>query len=165
MKNRVHLDVRVGAGLTGDERVAALEAEAARLEKLGAQRLRLLLADEENESCLVMQDVEGNEFCLDSTSLPLSHVGSLRCAARSSSWVARGGYGFCHGQGVGDGDVGVGKTTILGELRRRGLLAVDTDYDGWQRPMAPGTTAHGPAVGPAPGRRRLRHGGEPGPLL
>jgi hypothetical protein len=23
------------------------------------------LADEENESCLVMQDVEGNEFCLD----------------------------------------------------------------------------------------------------
>jgi hypothetical protein len=25
----------------------------------------LLLADEENESCLVMQDVEGNEFCLD----------------------------------------------------------------------------------------------------
>ena len=28
-------------------------------------RLGLLLADEENESCLVMQDVEGNEFCLD----------------------------------------------------------------------------------------------------
>ena len=24
-----------------------------------------LLADEDNESCLVMQDVEGNEFCLD----------------------------------------------------------------------------------------------------
>ena len=32
---------------------------------LGAARVRLLLADEENESCLVMQDVEGNEFCLD----------------------------------------------------------------------------------------------------
>ena len=29
---------------------------------------------------------------------------------------------------------GVGKSTILGELRRRGLLAVDTDYDGWQLP-------------------------------
>jgi hypothetical protein len=27
--------------------------------------VRLLLADEDNESCLVMQDVEGNEFCLD----------------------------------------------------------------------------------------------------
>ena len=65
VKNRVHLDVRVGTGLTGDERVAALEAEAARLEALGARRLQLLLADEENESCQNMQDVEGNEFCLD----------------------------------------------------------------------------------------------------
>ena len=27
--------------------------------------VRLMLADEENESCQVMQDVEGNEFCLD----------------------------------------------------------------------------------------------------
>jgi hypothetical protein len=64
-KNRLHLDVRVGTGLTGDARLAALEAEAARLEPLGARRVRLLPADEENESCLVMQDVEGNEFCLD----------------------------------------------------------------------------------------------------
>ena len=65
VKNRVHLDVRVGTGLVGEERLAALEAEAARLEPLGATRYQLLLADEENESCLVMQDVEGNEFCLD----------------------------------------------------------------------------------------------------
>ncbi len=65
VKNRVHLDVRVGTGLTGDERVAALEAECARLVELGATRVRLLLADDQNESCLVMQDVEGNEFCLD----------------------------------------------------------------------------------------------------
>ncbi len=65
MKNRVHLDVRVGVGLTGDERVAALEAEAARLDALGVRRVRLLPADEENESCLLMQDVEGNEFDLD----------------------------------------------------------------------------------------------------
>jgi Glyoxalase-like domain len=65
VKNRLHLDVRVGLGLTGDERVSALEAEAARLEAVGARRVRLLLADGENESCLVMQDVEGNEFCLD----------------------------------------------------------------------------------------------------
>jgi hypothetical protein len=65
VKNRVHLDVRVGTGLRGDERVAVLEAECARLEALGASRQRLLLADGINESCLGMQDVEGNEFCLD----------------------------------------------------------------------------------------------------
>ena len=65
VRNRVHLDVRVGTGLAGDARLAALEAEAARLVALGASRVRLLEADEENESCLVMQDVEGNEFCLD----------------------------------------------------------------------------------------------------
>ncbi|MFE5284405.1 VOC family protein [Nocardia sp. NPDC056611] len=65
VKNRLHLDVRVGTGLVGAERVAALEAECARLVALGAVRQRLLLADDVNESCLVMQDIEGNEFCLD----------------------------------------------------------------------------------------------------
>ena len=65
VKNRVHLDVRVGTGLVGAERVAALEAECARLLALGATRVRLLEADGFDESCLVMQDVEGNEFCLD----------------------------------------------------------------------------------------------------
>ncbi|MGI5466734.1 VOC family protein [Streptomyces sp. CA-132043] len=65
VKNRVHLCVRVGTGLVGQERLAALEAECARLVPLGATRFQLLLADEENESCLVMQDIEGNEFCLD----------------------------------------------------------------------------------------------------
>ncbi|GGK43371.1 hypothetical protein GCM10011591_13760 [Nocardia camponoti] len=65
VKNRVHIDVRVGTGLVGEERVAALEAECTRLVALGATRVELLLADEENESCLVMRDVEGNEFCLD----------------------------------------------------------------------------------------------------
>lgn len=65
VKNRVHLDVRVGTGLKGDERLAALEAECARLVALGATRYQLLTADGVNESCLVMQDVEGNEFCLD----------------------------------------------------------------------------------------------------
>ena len=29
---------------------------------------------------------------------------------------------------------GAGKTTLLDELRRRGLHAVDTDYDGWTLP-------------------------------
>ena len=65
VKNRVHLDVRVGTGLVGEERLAALEAECARLLPLGAVRGQLLLADDDNESCLNMQDVEGNEFCLD----------------------------------------------------------------------------------------------------
>jgi len=64
-KNRVHLDVRVVTGLVGEERLAVLEAESARLVALGAVRGRLLLADGENESCQVMQDIEGNEFCLD----------------------------------------------------------------------------------------------------
>ncbi|MCW2845681.1 MAG: hypothetical protein JWN22_3597 [Nocardioides sp.] len=64
-KNRLHLDVRIGTGMVGAERLAALEAECARLLPFGASRVRLLVADEHNESCLVMQDVEGNEFCLD----------------------------------------------------------------------------------------------------
>ncbi|MFU8852817.1 VOC family protein [Micromonospora sp. SL1-18] len=64
VKNRLHLDVRVGTGLVGEERLAALEAECARLVALGAVRVRLLRADGDNESCLVMQDIEGNEFCL-----------------------------------------------------------------------------------------------------
>jgi glyoxalase superfamily protein len=63
VKNRVHLDVRVGTGLTGEERLAALEAECARLVPLGAVRVRLLY--DGNDSCIVMQDIEGNEFCLD----------------------------------------------------------------------------------------------------
>ena len=65
VKNRVHLDVRVGAGMVGDERLAALEAERDRLLALGAKEVRVMRADEFEESCIVMQDVEGNEFCLD----------------------------------------------------------------------------------------------------
>jgi hypothetical protein len=65
VKNRVHLDVRVGTGLVGEERLAALEAECVRLVALGAVRGELLRADGYNESCQPMQDIEGNEFCLD----------------------------------------------------------------------------------------------------
>jgi hypothetical protein len=64
-KNRLHLDVRAGTGLVGEERLATLEAECARLVALGAARVRLLRADGYDESCIVMQDIEGNEFCLD----------------------------------------------------------------------------------------------------
>ncbi|MBY8879141.1 VOC family protein [Actinacidiphila acidipaludis] len=65
VKNRVHLDVRVGTGLVGEDRLAVLKAECARLEALGAVCVQVLVADEENESCIAMQDVEGNEFCID----------------------------------------------------------------------------------------------------
>ncbi|CAM3399906.1 VOC family protein [Isoptericola cucumis] len=65
VKNRVHLDVRVGTGLVGDERLATLEAERDRLVALGATHVRTMLADGVEESCIVMQDVEGNEFDLD----------------------------------------------------------------------------------------------------
>ena len=44
VKNRVHLDVRIGTGLTGADRLDALEAECARLVELGAVRVRLLHA-------------------------------------------------------------------------------------------------------------------------
>ena len=64
-KNRVHLDVRAAPGLTGDERMTALEAECERLVALGATRLQRLEADGVNEGIIVMQDPEGNEFCLD----------------------------------------------------------------------------------------------------
>lgn len=64
-KNRVHLDVRAGTGLVGDERLAALQAESARLVALGAVEVRVMRADGVDESCIVMQDIEGNEFCLD----------------------------------------------------------------------------------------------------
>ena len=65
VKNRVHLDVRAGTGLVGEERLATLEAECARLIALGAVHVLTQLADDENESCITMQDIEGNEFCLD----------------------------------------------------------------------------------------------------
>jgi catechol 2,3-dioxygenase-like lactoylglutathione lyase family enzyme len=66
VKNRVHLDVRAAPGLTGDERMAALDAEAERLEAIGATRLaRVEPAPPMGAGHLVMADPEGNEFCLD----------------------------------------------------------------------------------------------------
>ncbi|MFB6892797.1 VOC family protein [Kitasatospora sp. NPDC056327] len=65
VKNRVHLDVRAGTGLVGAERLATLEAEAARLIALGATHAWTQYADGENESCITLRDIEGNEFCLD----------------------------------------------------------------------------------------------------
>ena len=64
-KNRVHLDLRAAAGAPPEGRDAALEAEADRLVALGARQVRRLEPDGENDLCIVMQDPEGNEFCLD----------------------------------------------------------------------------------------------------
>lgn len=65
-KNRVHLDVRAAPGQQGDERMATLEAEATRLEALGATRFKTFTPEPPMEAgFIVMQDPEGNEFCLD----------------------------------------------------------------------------------------------------
>jgi Glyoxalase-like domain len=65
-KNRVHLDVRAAPGLEADERMAALEAECERLVALGATRLKRFEPDPPlGQGTIVMQDLEGNEFCLD----------------------------------------------------------------------------------------------------
>lgn len=66
VKNRVHLDVRAAPGLTGDERMETLEAEASRLEALGASRAYRVEPDPPMElGFITMHDPEGNEFCLD----------------------------------------------------------------------------------------------------
>ena len=65
-KNKVHLDVRNAPGLVGDERMAALEAECARLVDLGGARVsRSEPSPPMSHGFIVMQDPEGNEFCLD----------------------------------------------------------------------------------------------------
>jgi catechol 2,3-dioxygenase-like lactoylglutathione lyase family enzyme len=66
-KNRVHLDVRAAPGLSGEERLRALEAECERLASLGASRVHRFEpgADPGGTGYIVMSDPEGNEFCLD----------------------------------------------------------------------------------------------------
>ena len=64
-KNRGHLDVRAAPGLPSEERMAVFESECARLVALGATRVERIESDEVNLGIIVMQDPEGNEFCLD----------------------------------------------------------------------------------------------------
>jgi hypothetical protein len=62
-KNRVHLDVNVGAGVTDDaERRRKVDAHVERLVAAGATVFREL--EEHGERCVVMHDPEGNEFCV-----------------------------------------------------------------------------------------------------
>jgi len=62
VKNRVHLDLNVSAGRRGGERLEVLRAEAARLEAIGARTVEE--RSELGDTWIVMQDPEGNEFCL-----------------------------------------------------------------------------------------------------
>ena len=64
-KNRVHLDLRAAPGLTGDDRMAGLEAACDRLVGLGAARVQRFEPDGFSAGHIVMLDPEGNEFCLD----------------------------------------------------------------------------------------------------
>jgi len=60
-KNRVHVDIKAGG--SGDDRRARIDAEVERLQGLGAAVLNPV--DEWGSYCVVMQDPEGNEFCVD----------------------------------------------------------------------------------------------------
>jgi len=61
-KNRMHLDVNVGAGRPAEERTAHVRAEAGRAVSLGATQVRV--EEQRGEFWVVLQDPEGNEFCL-----------------------------------------------------------------------------------------------------
>jgi hypothetical protein len=63
-KNRVHLDVNVGAGLEPTERRGVVRKRADELAALGATELREMDDPQFQEYCVVMQDIEGNEFCV-----------------------------------------------------------------------------------------------------
>ena len=64
VKNRVHLDLNVGGGHATplETRRQRVDAEAPRLQSLGASQLRA--TELRGEYWIVMQDPEGNEFCV-----------------------------------------------------------------------------------------------------
>jgi len=63
-KNRMHLDVHISGGpeTPTDERRRDIGAEVERLTALGASMMRPM--EERGEYWVVMQDPEGNEFCV-----------------------------------------------------------------------------------------------------
>ncbi len=61
-KNRVHLDVNAAPGLSGDERRAAVRRRADELVALGATELHV--GTDHGQYWITLQDIEGNEFCL-----------------------------------------------------------------------------------------------------
>ena len=63
VKNRVHLDVNVTEhGLSPEERRPIIDQEVGRLQALGATKLTDF--NDATGTWTVMQDVEGNEFCV-----------------------------------------------------------------------------------------------------
>jgi hypothetical protein len=64
VKNRLHLDLNVGGGRAAplETRRERVNAEARRLRQLGATEVRA--TENGEEFWIVMQDPEGNEFCL-----------------------------------------------------------------------------------------------------
>ncbi len=65
-KNRIHLDVNVGGGHATpmEERRGTVDAEVERAVGLGATVMRPAEVSEMDEYWAVLQDPEGNEFCL-----------------------------------------------------------------------------------------------------
>jgi hypothetical protein len=66
VKNRLHLDLDVGGGRGAPlaARRDRVDAEADRLVAAGATRFRVLSEEGVDHYGVVMQDPEGNEFCL-----------------------------------------------------------------------------------------------------
>ncbi|MDA2809813.1 VOC family protein [Nocardiopsis sp. RSe5-2] len=66
VKNRLHLDLRVGGGRSAPYagRRGRVGAEAERLTGLGARTLRVMDLPDAAYYAVVMQDPEGNEFCV-----------------------------------------------------------------------------------------------------
>ena len=62
VKNRVHLDVWVDQPDPSVERRALIQAEADRVLALGATHVRT--RDDDGQFYIVLQDPEGNEFCV-----------------------------------------------------------------------------------------------------
>ena len=64
VKNRVHLDLNVGGGHATplETRRQRVDAEARRVQGLGARQVRA--TERRGEYWIVMQDPEGNEFCV-----------------------------------------------------------------------------------------------------
>ena len=62
VKNRVHLDVWVEQPDPAVDRRTLIRAEADRLQAMGATHVRT--RDDDGDFYLVMQDPEGNEFCI-----------------------------------------------------------------------------------------------------
>lgn len=66
IKNRVHLDLAVGGGRGAplDARKRRVDAEVERLTAAGATTLRVLRPNGADYYAVVLEDPEGNEFCI-----------------------------------------------------------------------------------------------------